>query len=184
MNWSEDPSLAAEIVDRLNKRITRYRREDTSLSGAEDQDAVMELIRDLHAIYISHTGTNDMNERFKILTALGEKWDTDEPGLAHAQKYLNRLFAGQSDDAFNYIDKAINEREQEHASVTKAVVAKSGSQGGNAKNRITNEAIKNAMSYYEQHKSEFTTKKAAARHLEKEFPPVKFSTYCRILTKS
>ena len=181
MKWPNDPPLPPKVLEKINLRIERFLAEDTSSNGASDSLAVENLILDIFSIAGSHSGTNNAGGRQMNLILLGMEWDTDTPRLAHAQKYINRLFSGDPGKAYEYIDKAINERLQEDSSVAKNAMGQAGSLGGTAKNQHTKIVIDKAMEHYEKNKSQFISKKAAAQALEKEFPPVKFSTYYRIL---
>ena len=83
-----------------------------------------------------------------------------------------------------YIDKAINERATEDYAAGKTAIAEAGARGGKAKHQEATAAIERAMAFCERHHADFKSKKEMARYCEKHFPPVKYTTYYRILRKS
>lgn len=183
MKWQQDAKISPDVQDRLNERVAKFIAENGSNDGAKDSAAVLVLCLDLYSIYHGLEGTDDDVEKLFDFASIAEEWDTDEPKLTHIQKYINRLFAGRDQSAYRYIDSAINEQIAADAEVAAATMSRNGSLGGTASQRAKVKAIAQAQEHYRQHHSQFRNKKEAARHYEELFPPVKFSTYYRILRK-
>lgn len=183
MKWPQDARIAPAVREGLESRIAQFLSEDASSDGGKDGRAVQKLLLDLYAIYTSLAGTEaEELSQFNLILA-GVTWDTDEPRFAHAQKYINRLFSDQIDEAHAYIDKAINERATEDYAVGKTAIAEAGARGGKAKHQEAAAAIERAMAFCERHHAGFKSKKDMARYCEKHFPPVKYTTYYRMLRK-
>lgn len=181
MKWPDDPNLPPDIVARLNQRIEEFLDADRSTNGGANAAAVRALVLDLFSIHQSCVGEVNKVSRQSELELQGLYWDTDEPNLAHVQKYINRLFAGQLENATEYIDRAINERASADAALVKDTMVRTGGRGGTAKRTKTSPIIEVAMLYYRENHQQYKTKKDAARHLEGKFPPVAYSTYYRKL---
>ena len=110
------------------------------------------------------------------------EWDTDDPALSCEQKIMNRLAAGKYLSAVAFADASIKNKEL----LTKAVSRERGQIGGNAKNEVTNIAKKAALKYCKENTHLFSYKggkKAASYKLEEKFPPIKASTYLKLLKK-
>ncbi len=183
ITWPDSPEISHAVRFKLNSRIAQFLQEDTSDDGAKDGHAIQNLVLDLIAIYSETEGK--LNEGASQLSTIvsGLEWDTEEPKFAHIQKYINRLFSGRLLEAHEYIDKAISQRLADDAEIARGAIRETGAKGGNEKNRLHKEAIKNAMAFYQDNHSKFKTKKAAAYECAVRFPPVKMSTYYRILRK-
>jgi hypothetical protein len=183
MKWPEDPHVPLEVHEKLDARLAKFVKADPSADGGKNGAAVQELVLDLFAIYITGTGGDEEEVRLCNLIFTGMEWDTDNPRLVHAQKYINRLFSGRLPEAHAYIDTALSLRAEDDAAAGKAAIAKTGAQGGKAKNRGHAIAINQALAYYGKNHAMYKSKKAAAVDLEHRFPPVKFTTYRRLLSK-
>ncbi|MEN9833737.1 MAG: hypothetical protein RL753_891 [Bacteroidota bacterium] len=183
MKWPDDPDLPLNVRERLDARLTEFVEADPSPDGGKDGAAVQNLVLDLFAIYIRGTGGDEEEARQCNLIFTGMNWDTDNPRLAHAQKYINRLFSGRLSEAHSYIDTALAQRAEDDAAVGKAAIAAAGAQGGKTKNKAYAIAIEQALAYYMENRARYKNKKAAAADLEHRFPPVKFKTYRRLLSK-
>jgi len=183
MKWPDDPNIAPEVKDRLNGRLAQFLAEDGGSDGGKNGDAVRLLCLDLYSIYHGCEEADDEVTKLFDFAYNAAEWDTEEPTLAHIQKYINRLFASRDDVADSYLDRAINERLQEDADAAAATMSQHGSRGGAASQLQNSKAIAAALQHYQQHHAQFRNKKEAARHYEQMFPPVKFSTYYRILRK-
>ena len=181
MKWPQDTKISADVQEKLNERLDRFLAEDESTDGGKDSAAVQLLCIDLYAIAHGFTGTvAEVADLFEFASNAAE-WDTEEPQLAHIQKYLNRLFAGSDHAAHTYIDRAINQKIAADASVATVTMSRNGSLGGKATQLKKVEAIAQAQQHYQLNHTQFKNKKEAARRYEELFPPVKFSTYYRIL---
>lgn len=175
------PKIAANVQDRLQERLDRFLAEDESTDGGKDSAAVRLLCIDLYSIFHGCTGTDaEVAELFDFASNAAD-WDTEEPHLAHIQKYLNRLFAGSDQAAHTYLDRAINQKIAADASVATVTMSRNGFLGGKATQLKKVEAIAQAQQHYQLNHTQFRNKKEAARRYEELFPPVKFSTYYRIL---
>jgi hypothetical protein len=181
MKRPKAPQIAAEVQDRLQERLDRFLAEDESIDGGKDSAAVLLLCIDLYSIAHRFTGTvAEVAELFEFASYAAE-WDTEEPHLAHIQKYLNRLFSGSDHAAYMYIDRAIKQKIAAEAGVAAATMSRNGSKGGTAAQLKKVEAIAQAQQHYQLNHTQFKNKKEAARRYEELFPPVKFSTYYRVL---
>ena len=58
---------------------------------------------------------------------------------------------------------------------------RNGSAGGQKKSSAKKKAIQDAIAFCRNNPHMFATKKDAARYCEEHYPPVKFSTYRRVL---
>ena len=181
--WPDAPQLSPEVREKLNTRLAKFLEEDSSPDGAKDGHAVQDLVLDLFAIFaeVAGTGTEEARQFSMILT--GIEWDTDEPRFAHAQKYLNRLFAGRLADAYAYIEKAHSQRAGEDEATAKKAMEQKAAQGGKAKHREHKAAKQRALAFYRDNHAQFRDKKEAAFYCAERFPPVAMSTYYRILRK-
>ena len=181
MKRPKTPKIAAKVQDRLQERLDRFLLEDESTDGGKDSAAVRLLCIDLYSIFRGCKGTDaEVSELFDFASKTAD-WDTEEPHLAHIQKYLNRLFAGSDQAAHTYLDRAINQKIAAEAGVAAATMSRNGSKGGTAAQLKKVQAIAQAQQHYQQNHTQFKNKKEAARRYENLFPPVKFSTYYRIL---
>jgi hypothetical protein len=183
MKWPDDSKITPEVQDRLNGRLAQFLAEDGSSDGGKDSAAVRLLCLDLYSIYHGCEETNDEVVKLFDFAFNAAEWDTEEPALAHIQKYINRLFTSRDEEANSYLDRAINERIDEDADVAAATMSQHGSRGGTASQLQNRKAVAAALQHYQQHHAQFRNKKEAAWHYENLFPPVKFSTYYRILRK-
>jgi hypothetical protein len=183
MKWPHVPNMPSEVAEQLEQRLATFLDEDASSDGGSDGVAVQELILDLYEIGTSHLDPADEGARLMELILRGLEWDTEEPRYVHAQKYVNRLFDGRLSEAHAYIDKAHASRVDDAVAAGKDAMASAGAQGGRKKNLAAQTAIKAALRYYNEHNAAFESKKDAARNLERLFPPVKHSTYYRILRR-
>jgi hypothetical protein len=181
MKWPQDAKISVDVQERLNERLAKFIAEDGSSDGAKDSAAVRVLCLDLYSIYHGFKGTDDEVANLFDFASNADEWDTDEPKLVHIQKYINRLFAGRDQSVHTYIDSAINEQIAAHAEVAAATMSRNGSLGGRASQLEKVEAIAQAQQHYQLNHAQFKNKKEAARRYEELFPPVKFSTYYRIL---
>ena len=178
MSWP-DENLPPEILAKLNKKIEEFESVTTELKGAEGAFIVQNLCIDLYMIWKS---SEDPRTREELLKK-GSSWDTEEPNLAHIQKYINRLMAGKLQDASDYFENALQHTE----SIVKEGVRQDRTQ--NAKNNAqkrhgeNNQIKKSALDFYKTNKNSYKTKKAAARDLEDRFPPLSFHTYLNALKK-
>lgn len=184
MRWPEDARVTPDIRSKLDARLAKFLTDDPGLDGAADSEAVQDLILDLYAIYTTDAGSNAVELRQFMLILGGIEWDTDEPRHVHSQKYINRLFSNRTDEAYTYLDKAISDREAEDARVAKDAFVQAGASGGEAKNKDSNAAVAKALDYYKKNHAEFKNKKEAAWYCAEHFPPIKYSTYYRLLRKA
>lgn len=184
MKWPGDASIEPDVRNKLETRLGQFLTDDPEPDGANNAQAVQDLILDLYDIYTSQARDNDLELRQFLLILGGMEWDTEDPQYVHAQKYINRLFSSRTSEAYTYLDKAIKERAAEDSKVVKDALIQLGVRGGEAKNQNSNAAIARALDYYKHHHAAFKNKKEAARYCEKNFPPVKFSTYYRLLRKA
>ena len=183
MKRPKAPKTSGDIQDRLKERLDQFIVEDESSDGGKDSAAVQLLCIDLYAIAHGFTGTvAEVADLFEFASNATD-WDTEEPQLAHIQKYLNRLFAGSDHAAHTYIDRAINQKIAADARVATVTMSRNGSLGGRATQRKKVEAIAQAKQHYQQNHAQFKNKKEAARRYEELFPPVTFKTFYRTLRK-
>jgi hypothetical protein len=181
MKWPNSPNLSTEVIALLNKRLQEFVDADSSPGGGEDGYAVQELILDLYSIYTNCVGAEDEELRQMELIFRGMRWDTEEPSLVHAQKYINRLFADKRDDAYIYLDKALQERHQLARQAVNQTQSIAGLSGAKAKHRKKNEVIAAALIHFDNKKTTYASKKEAAFDLAENFPPVTFKTFYRML---
>ena len=135
MKWPQDTKISADVQEKLNERLDRFLAEDESTDGGKDSAAVQLLCIDLYAITHGFTGTvAEVADLFEFASNAAE-WDTEEPQLAHIQKYLNRLFAGSDHAAHTYIDIAINQKIAAEARVATVTMSRNGTLGGRATQR-------------------------------------------------
>ncbi len=172
-----------DVRNRLNARLQQFLQENPSPDGGADGQAVQDLLLDLIEI---HSGAvrNAIVEEHQLNVILnGIDWDTEEPSLVHAQKYINRLFSDRHSEAYNYMDKAIAQRDADNAIASKNAIRKNGAIGGKKKNLEHELAKQKAVAYYRENHLQFKTKKEAARYCEEHFPPIAMSTYYRLFRK-
>jgi len=181
MKWPNDESASRSTIEKMNDRIKRFLDEDPSENGGADGAAAKELIIDLHRIWVGDAPLTEQEERRKSLREFGRTWDTDDPRLTHIQKYLNRLLGDEDTRATDYISAVIEQRAKEEEIIGRRTLSESGARGSKKKHEPTNRVKEVALLYYEQHEQEFASKKEAARYLEQNFPPIKFTTYYRFL---
>ncbi len=183
ITWPNNPQISSAVRNKLNARIDKFLLADASPNGAENSDEVENFVLDVMAIFTKTFGRPNEGAKQLGIILNGIEWDTDEPRLAHIQKYINRFFAGKASDAYDYLDRALAQRQADDAQVAKGTLRETGSKGGKEKNRRHKEAQENAIAFYKKNHSMFKTKKEAARYCEQHFPPVAMSTYCRVLRK-
>lgn len=104
---------------------------------------------------------------------LASSIDAVDPVQAHAEKMIKLALAGKYAEAGEYASKLGTLR---GAEVNEAIRNMAAS-GGKKKHEKSNAVIAEALAYYGKHKSEYKTKKIAARDLESKFPPTTYGTY-------
>ena len=106
MSWP-DENLAPDVLAKLNKKIKEFDSITTDLKGAEGAIIVQKFCIDLYIIWKS---SEDPRTREELLKK-GSSWDTEEPNLAHIQKYINRLMTGKLQDASDYFENSLQHTE-------------------------------------------------------------------------
>jgi hypothetical protein len=101
MNWL-NRDLPPKTLEKLDAKIKLFMSEQTELDGAEGSLEVKILCIDLYKVYKDKDDQRTEEE----LLAMGERWDTDEPELAHIQKYINRLMSDRLQEASDYFEEA------------------------------------------------------------------------------
>jgi len=101
MNWL-NRDLPPKILKKLDAKIKRFMSEQADLNGAEGSLEVKKFCIDLYKVYKDKDDQRTEEE----LLAMGERWDTDIPELAHIQKYINRLMSGRLQEASDYFEHA------------------------------------------------------------------------------
>ena len=104
---------------------------------------------------------------------LAAELDDMDPVSAHAEKMIKLALTGKYAEAGEYASRLGTLREKE----VKEAIQNMAASGGNKKHEASNAVIANALAYYDKHKSEYGSKKKAARDLESRFPPVAHGTY-------
>jgi len=182
MKWPENTAISAATRQKLDHRIALFlQAQPSNPDKMQEQLAAQDLCLDLFAIYMEAEGQKEDGFMELQLILSGIDWDTDDPRLAHSQKYINRLFACRLDEAGAYLEALQQHRKEEARAVVTYTAKRNGSAGGEKKNRSKKEAIAKALAYYKANPDKFASKKAAAWYCEKHYEPVKFSTFLRIL---
>jgi len=181
MNWLNSRPITSEVEAMLNARIQSFIEENTANDAGSDHLSVKKLIDDLFMIVKLETDTKHSKILTERISALAASWDSEEPKLAHIQKYFNRLYSGREQLASDYIDRSINLKIESDNALTKQVKSDTAKNNANLKNLETNLIKEAALNYYYQNFDKFKAKKDAARELELKFPPIKYSTYYKIL---
>jgi hypothetical protein len=101
MKWL-NRDLPPKILKKLDAKIKRFMSEQTDLDGAGGSLEVKKLCIDLYKVYKDKDDRRTEEE----LLAMGERWDTDIPELAHIQKYINRLMSDRLQEASDYFEDA------------------------------------------------------------------------------
>jgi hypothetical protein len=182
MKLSENTAISAATREKLDQRIALFLHAQPSCPDAiQEQIAAQELSLDLFSIFMEAEGKNEEGFLQLQLILKGIDWDTSDPRLAHSQKYINRLFSGRLEEASDYLEKLQQHRAEEAKVVVANAAKRNGSAGGQKKNSAQKEAIRNAIAFCRNNPHMFASKKDAARYCEDHYPPVKFSTYYRVL---
>jgi len=181
MNWLSRRPVTAEVEVKLKERIQSFIEENTTNNGGSDYLSVKKLIQDLYLIVKLETDSKHSKILINRISELAASWDSEEPELAHIQKYLNRLFSNREQLASDYIDRSINLKIESDNALSKKAKSDTAKNNAQLKNHETNQIKKAALKYYEENHEKFKLKKEAARELELKFPPIKYSTYYRSL---
>jgi hypothetical protein len=182
MKWPENTAISVATRQKLDQRIAQFlQAQPSNPDDTQEQLATQDLCLDLFTIYMEAEGQNGIGFLELQMILKGIEWDTDDPRLTHSQKYINRLFACRLDEAAAYLEELQRHRAEEAAAVMTNAAKRRGSCGGKQKSRLKAEAIQNAMAFCRNNPHMFATKKDAARYCEEHYPPVKFSTYRRVL---
>lgn len=104
---------------------------------------------------------------------LAAELDDMDPVSVHAERMIKLALAGNYAEAGEYASRLGTLRKTEVEEAIRNMAAS----GGMKKHEASNAVIANALAYYGKHKSEYRTKKIAARDLESRFPPVVYATY-------
>jgi type I site-specific restriction-modification system R (restriction) subunit len=181
MNWLNLRPVSAEVELKLKERIQNFIEENTANDGGNDHLSVKKLIQDLYLIV--KLGADSKHSKILIdrISELAASWDSEEPELAHIQKYLNRLFSDRKELASEYIDRSINLKIESDNALSKQTKSDTAKNNAHLKNLETNQVKEAALNYFNKNSHKFKTKKEAARELELMFPPIKYSTYYRSL---
>jgi hypothetical protein len=183
MKWPENTAISIATRQKLDHRIALFlNAQPSNPDDIQEQVATQDLCLDLFAIYMEADGQNEDGFLELQLNLNGINWDTDNPRLAHSQKYINRLFACRLDEAVAYLEALKQHRTEEAQAVVADAAKRNGSAGGQRKNMANKEAIDKALAYCEANPHQFKSKKEAARYCEENFKPVKYSTYYRLLS--
>lgn len=181
MNWLNRRPVTAEVALKLKERIQNFIEENTAIDGGCDHLSVKKLIQDLYLIVRLETDSKYSKMLIDRISELAASWDTEEPELAHIQKYLNRLFSDREQLATDYIDRSINLKIESDNALSKQAKSDTAKNNAHLKNLETNQVKEAALNYFNGNSHKFKTKKEAARELELKFPPIKYSTYYRYL---
>jgi hypothetical protein len=181
MKWPNALDMPTAIAEQLEQRMARFIEEDQSEDGGSDGAAVHRLIIDLYSIATANLSSEDADTRIADLISRGLEWDTEDPRLVNAQKYINRLFAGRFSEAHNYIDRARTAKIEDESIAGQAAISKVGAIGGKKAHEAKAATISAALRYYENNRSTFRNKVEAACELAERFPPVAQKTYYRRL---
>jgi hypothetical protein len=183
MTWLTSRSVSAEVEQKLEKRINEYLANDSSHNGGMDGGAAKELVIELYLIIEGNADPEQEELLREQITKMAAEWDSDDTQLAHIQKYLNRLFSVREQSASDYIDRAVNQQIASTTAIVHSAKKSAATHSANSKHEKNNAAKNAALAYYEKNKANYSSKKNAARDLESKFPPLKYSTYYRLLKK-
>ncbi len=183
MKWPENTAISAATRQKLDHRIALFlNAQPSNPDDIQEQVAAQDLCLDLFAIYKEVEGQNEDGFMELQLILSGIDWDTDDPRLAHSQKYINRLFSCRLDEAGAYLEALEQHRTEEAHGVVADAAKRNGSAGGQKKNKANKEVIENALAYCKANPNQFKSKKEAARYCEKNFRPISYGTFYRRLT--
>ncbi len=181
MNWLNRRPVSSEIEVKLKERIQSFIKENTTNDGGSDHLSVKKLIQDLYLIVKLETESKHSKILIERISELAANWDSEEPELAHIQKYLNRLFSDREQLATDYIDRSITSKIKSEEQLIKQAKSDTAKNNAHLKNLEINQVKEAALNYFNENSYKFKTKKEAARELELKFPPIKYSTYYRSL---
>ncbi len=173
------PLLSWTMQDKMDRKIEAFRAKDGHETYTQQAKDVKRLIRDLvYIIYGVDNASAAVKSKYsRMIKDTAREWDTDDPALSHIQKYLNRLMSGKLESASLYIEKAVNLKDANTTAIRSA-----HGRSNALKRHSPRSAIKqSALEYYDSHRQDFSSKKDAARALEKRFPGIAFATYQRAL---
>jgi hypothetical protein len=181
MNWLSRRPVTAEVEVKLKERIQSFIEENTANDGGSDYLSVKKLIQDLYLIVKLETDSKQSKILIDRISELAASWDSEEPELAHIQKYLNRLFSNREQLASDYIDRSINLKIESDNELSKQTKSDTAKNNAHLKNLETNQVKEAALNYFNENRHKYKTKKEAAYELASKFPPLKYTTYYRIL---
>jgi hypothetical protein len=172
MKWL-NRDLPPKILKKLDAKIKRFMSEQTDLDGAGGSLEVKKLCIDLYKVYKDKDDRRTEEE----LLAMGERWDTDIPELAHIQKYINRLMSDRLQEASDYFEDAAILEESKKEKAASNAKSKNAKESANIRHRPNNRIIAKAMKYYSKNIGDYKNKTQAACDLAIRFPPLKTATY-------
>jgi hypothetical protein len=182
MKWPENTAISPATRQKLEQRIALFlQAQPSNPDDIQEQLDTKDLCLELFAIYKGAEGQSEDGPLKLQLILTGINWDTDNPRLAHSQKYINRLFSCRLDEAGAYLEALKEHRTEEAQAVVTDAAKRNGSAGGQKKSSVNKEAIEKALAYCNANPHQFKSKKDAARYCEANFKPVKYSTFYRVL---
>ena len=110
-------------------------------------------------------------------TKMALEWDTDDASLAVEQKLMNRLARGDYIGAIKLAESNVRYKEKNYQNT----VVTNNKKNAKAKHESNNTQKTKALAYYKDKRHLFSSKEDAAEELAKRFPPIKKSTYRRLL---
>ena len=146
MKWPENTAISAATRQKLDHRIALFlNAQPSNPDDIQEQVAAQDLSLDLFAIYMEADGQDEDGFLELQLIFNGINWDTDNPRLAHSQKYINRLFSCRLDEAGAYLEALKQHRTEEAQAVVADAAKRNGSAGGQKKSSVNKTRCRSAF---------------------------------------
>lgn len=169
--------MSIENNPAIKKLLDDFAIDKPNESYQEQGEAVDSLIKAI-AKTSGHIKNPELHKGLEALKLKIESWDSENPDEAISEKIIKKASKGEFASAAIYAENAVAQKKQQVDSVLDGYKKENAS-----KRHLKNNEIKKlALEHYLNDPLKFKDKKAAARYLEKNYPPLSFRTYYDELT--
>ena len=176
MNLLAKANKGAVFKRKTAALLTKFSAEVPNESNESIGRAIEALVLDFGRLRLG-TGLEATVATDNSIRKLAVSIDGVEPVQVHAEKMIKLAFSGKYAEAGEYAGRLGTLRKAE----VKEAIRNMAATGGNKKHEENNAVMAKALAHYDMHKSEYKTKKMAARELESKFQPIAYATYYSVL---
>jgi hypothetical protein len=171
------------MINRTQTKLDKMIRAFSKLKKPEDIEHMGKKLWTFSLNYrlelLGHLNSSEaIKKQINIETTnIALEWDTDDASLAVVQKIMNRLARGDYIGAVKLAESNLHYKEKNYQNT----VTTNNQKIAKDKHASNNKQKTKALAYYKDKRHLFSSKEDAALELEKRFPPIKKSTYRKLL---